>query len=287
MQCRAVSFWALFGASTMLWPFASLGPGAGAQQPLAKPFFVLAVLWVHWALCTEEGSVSSAPYTCTSKWFETDWPPPHAVVRKMTSYRFRSSSDENTMLVVRNRGVELFLYREPTLSGVPINYPFWWNVKRFWTCAKRTDLAFIIRIFGAIVIVHLSWNLCIAMTLVALKLFAFVFLSAVQLRATFQNCQDSQCIKGCRSGYNNPRGWNDSILPGGHCCVGFWKGHSFRNGALLSKPWQNVSIVGGEKHERRFLKSHCHHKRCATQKAWSTVLCMMFEYFWILNDFDT
>lgn len=38
------------------------------------------------------------------------------------------------------------------------------------------------------------------MTLVALKLFAFVFLSAVQLRATFQNCQDSQCIKGCRSG---------------------------------------------------------------------------------------
>lgn len=93
--------------------------------------------------------------------------------------------------------------------------------------------------------------------------------------------------QGLQKWFNNPRGWNDSILPGGHCCVGFWKGHSFRNGALLSKPWQNVSIVGGEKHERRFLKSHCHHKRCATQKAWSTVLCMMFEYFWILNDFDT
>lgn len=73
--------------------------------------------------------------------------------------------------------------------------------------------------------------------------------------------------QGLQKWFNNPRGWNDSILPGGHCCVGFWKGHSFRNGALLSKPWQNVSIVGGEKHERRFLKSHCHHKRCATQKA--------------------
>lgn len=164
-----------------------------------EAFFWLAVLWVHWALCTEEGSVSSAAYTCRSKWFVVDKPPPHAVNRKMTSYRFRSSSDENTMLVVRNRGWAFFV-QGTYIVRVPINYPFWWNVKRFWTCAKRTDLAFIIRIFGAIVIVHLSWNLCIAMTLVALKLFAFVFLSAVQLRATFQNCQDSQCIKGCRSG---------------------------------------------------------------------------------------
>ena len=41
--------------------------------------------------------------------------------------------------------------------------------------------------------------------------------------------------QGLQKWFNNPRGWNDSILPGGHCCVGFWKGHSFRNGALLSK----------------------------------------------------
>lgn len=183
----------------MLWPFASLGPGAGAQQPLAKPFFG----W-RCSECIGRFAPKKAPSQVLRILVQASDSKLTGHHRMQLSGRWPATDSDQAVMKTPcwlfETGVELFFVQGTYIVRVPINYPFWWNVKRFWTCAKRTDLAFIIRIFGAIVIVHLSWNLCVAMTLVALKLFAFVFLSAVQLRATFQNCQDSQCIKGCRSG---------------------------------------------------------------------------------------
>lgn len=106
---------ALFGAWIVLAIRLTWARGRGTTS-FGKAFFWLAVLSVHWALCTEEGSFSKLATTACSS--QEDDP--------------AIDSDQAAMKTpcwLFERGLHFVVQGIYTIR-VPVNYLVWWNVER-------------------------------------------------------------------------------------------------------------------------------------------------------------